>query len=139
MKRYAIALAALMTIGLGGAASAQTMSYAEAGALIAKSCGPSIEKYCSKLNIGSGQVQQCLQDNKANVPAQCFADYAAVVASITKRVAAQGEAYKVCENDIRQFCPGVKPGDAQILDCLNASTKVVRPACKQVILDAGWQ
>ncbi|MFT0862646.1 cysteine rich repeat-containing protein [Ancylobacter sp. G4_0304] len=139
MKRHLIGLVALLTLGASGAASAQTMSYAEAGALIAKSCGPSIEKYCSKLNIGTGQVQQCLQDNKANVPAQCFTDYTAVVTSIQKRVAAQHGAYKICEADIRQFCKGVKPGDANILDCLLTSVKVVDAACKQVIADAGWQ
>ena len=139
MKRYAIGLAALLLAGSAGAASAQTMSYAQAGALIAKSCGPSIEKFCSKDNLGSGLIQQCLSQHKDQVPPQCFADYQAVVASISKRVAAQQGAYKVCENNIRQFCPGVQPGDANILDCLLASSKVVGASCKQVMLDAGWQ
>ncbi|HEY9212560.1 MAG TPA: cysteine rich repeat-containing protein [Ancylobacter sp.] len=139
MKRYAIGLAALLLAGTAGAASAQTLSYAQAGALIAKSCGPSIERFCSKVNLGSGQIQQCLSQHQDQVPAQCFTDYGNVVASITKRVAAQQGAYKVCENNIRQFCSGVQPGDANILDCLLASSKVVGASCKQVMLDAGWQ
>lgn len=139
MKRYAIGLAALLLAGTAGAASAQTLSYAQAGALIAKSCGPSIERFCSKVNLGSGQIQQCLSQHQDQVPAQCFTDYGNVVASITKRVAAQQGAYKVCENNIRQFCSGVQPGDANILDCLLASSKVVSASCKQVMLDAGWQ
>lgn len=139
MKRYAIGLAALLLAGSAGAASAQTMSYAQAGALIAKSCGPSIEKFCAKENLGSGMIQQCLSQHQDQVPAQCFVDYQAVVASISKRVAAQQGAYKVCDASIREFCPGVQPGDANILNCLLASTKVVRPACKQSLLDAGWQ
>lgn len=139
MKRFLVGLAALLLAGMAGSASAQTMSYAEAGALIAKSCGPSIEKFCAKVNIGSGQVQQCLMQHKDQVPAQCFTDYAAAVASLTKRDAAQDSAFNICNADIRQFCPGVKPGDARILDCLITSSKVVRGTCKQVLVDAGWQ
>jgi hypothetical protein len=139
MKRYAIGLAALLLAGTAGGASAQTLSYAQAGALIAKSCGPSIERFCSKENLGSGQIQQCLSQHQDQVPAQCFTDYGNVVASITKRVAAQEGAFKVCENNVRQFCSGVQPGDANILNCLLESSKVVSGSCKQVLLDAGWQ
>ncbi|MCS0493485.1 cysteine rich repeat-containing protein [Ancylobacter sp. MQZ15Z-1] len=114
------------------------MSYAQAGALIAKSCGPSIERYCSKFNIGTGDVQKCLQDNKDKVPPQCFTDFAAVQASIAKRVAAQEGAWKACAASAQQFCSGVQPGDANLLDCLLASSKVVRPVCKETLLNAGW-
>ena len=139
MKRYAIGLAALLLACTAGAASAQTMSYAQAGALIAKSCGPSIEKFCAKINLGGGDIQKCLSQHQDQVPAQCFTDYSAVVASIGKRVAAQQSMPKVCGNNVRQYCPGVQPGDANILDCLQASSKVVSASCKQVMLDAGWQ
>jgi len=139
MKAVLFGLGTLMLAGMAGAASAQTMSYAEAGALIAKSCGPSIERFCAKVNIGTGQVEQCLMQHKDQVPRQCFDDYAAVQASIAKRDAAQDSAWKVCASSAQEFCSGVKPGDANLLNCLLASTKVVRPACKQVLLDAGWQ
>ncbi len=131
-------LAGLFLAGLTMGASAQTLSYADAGALIAKSCGPSIEKYCSKDNIGSGKVMDCLKSHQADVPPQCFADFAAVVASINKRVAAQGDAYNVCNADVRAYCSGVAPGDGNILGCLVDSKAVVKGACKQVLLDAGW-
>lgn len=139
MKRIGIGLIALLLAGWATAASAQTMSYAQAGALIAKSCGPSIEKFCAKVNLGNGQIQQCLGQHRDQVPSQCFADYDAVVASITKRVAAQQSTSKVCANSVRQYCPGVQPGDANLLDCLQASSKVVAASCKQALLDAGWQ
>lgn len=138
MKGTIFALGALMLAGMAGTASAQTMSYAQAGALIAKSCGPSIERFCSKVNIGTGQVQQCLQQHQDQVPRQCFDDFAAVQTSIAKRVAAQAGAGQACSASAQQFCSGVKPGDANILDCLLDSVKVVRPACKQTLIDAGW-
>lgn len=138
MRRFLLGLAAVLLVATGGAASAQTLSYAEAGALIAKSCGPSIERYCSKVNLGGQDLQQCLAQNSAQVPDQCEQDYATVVASIAKRVAAQNSALKICNASIREYCGGVQPGDAHILDCLLKATKVVQPACKQVLLDAGW-
>ena len=142
MKRYLFGLAAMVLAGMftmTTGASAQTMSYAQAGALIAKDCGASIEKFCGKVNIGSGKVLQCLQQHRDQVPPKCFQDFAVAAASLSKRVAAQDDAFEICKHDIRLYCPGVKPGDARILDCLNASTKVVGAACKQVLLDAGWQ
>ncbi len=138
MKGTILALGALVLAATTGAVSAQTMSYAQAGALIASSCGPSIERLCSTVNIGTGQVQQCLTQHQDEVPRKCLDDFSAVQASIAKRVAAQGDAWKICAPSAAQFCSGVKPGDANMLDCLLDSVKVVRPACKQVLLDAGW-
>lgn len=139
MKRILLALGAALLMGaFSGGAQAQTMSYAQAGALIAKSCGPSIEKYCNKVNIGSGKVLGCLQAKQSSVPAQCFADYNAVVASLAKRVAAQAGAYKACQREAAQYCQGVQPGDSNIRDCLVDAKDVVRGTCRQTLIDAGW-
>lgn len=133
-----LAVGAAVTCGMGGAASAQTMSYSDAGALIAKSCGPSIEKYCAKDNLGGGKIVDCLKANQANVPQQCFTDYAAVIASISKRVAAQTEVFKTCAATAAEFCPGIQPGDGNLRDCLVQAKKVVKGACLQSLLDSGW-
>ena len=137
MKRYMIGLAALLLAATGGAASAQTMSFSQAGALIAKSCGPTIEKSCANVNIGTAEMIPCLRRN--NAPASCLSDFQLAQAEIAKRLAAQRNIYSPCEASTRQFCPGVKPGDAYILDCLNQAQRVLRPACRQALRDAGWQ
>lgn len=137
-----MSLAALVVggalIASAAPAGAQTMSYRQAGALIAKSCGPAIEKYCGKVNIGTGEVLGCLQQHKAEVPPQCFADFSAVLDSIGRRVAAQGNAYRACQADVAEFCQGVQPGNGNLRDCLVASKNVVKGACRQVLVDAGW-
>ncbi|WP_247030505.1 cysteine rich repeat-containing protein [Ancylobacter crimeensis] len=137
--RGRIWLAGLLLAGLTTGASAQTMSYAEAGALIAKSCGKAITTYCGKVNIGSGKVLDCLEKNNAKVPPQCFTDLRAAIASIDKRSVARQDAFRLCRADAAQFCGSVQPGDANLLDCLLASRKVVNKACQQALLDAGWQ
>jgi hypothetical protein len=137
MKRYMIGLAALLLVATGGAASAQTMSYAQAGALIARSCGPSINKFCANVNIGTGEMIPCLQRNHA--PASCFRDFQMAQREIAQRLAAQRNIYSTCEASTRQVCPGVKPGDAYILACLNKAQRMLRPTCRQALRDAGWQ
>lgn len=138
MKRRIIAAAAFVLAFSAGAASAQTMSFAEAGGLIAKSCGPSIEKFCSKDNVGTGQIQPCLSKHEDTVPRQCFIDLQNAAMSIDKRMAAQKDVFTLCEADAREYCKGVKPGDANLLDCLLTASKVVKGTCKQALVDAGW-
>lgn len=130
--------AAAMAAGLGGA-SAQTISYSEAGALLARSCGADIEKYCAKVNLGDGALRDCLLAQQSKINPQCVADYQAVVASIAARNAAQQAVPKLCRDDVARHCQGMVPGDAHFLSCLNASYRVVTAACNQAIVNAGWR
>ncbi|MFK8250173.1 hypothetical protein [Ancylobacter terrae] len=138
MNRAIIALAFGIFALSGAGAQAQTMSYAQAGALIAKSCGADIEKFCRGLNLGGGRIATCLTQNQAKISPQCISDYQAAVASVQKRVAAQAAAFQVCRRDAAEFCKGVKAGDANLLNCLLDSVKVVDATCSQTLTDAGW-
>src|SRR5689334_16721438 len=89
MRFAGIGFGALLAAMLSTAAAAQTMSYAQAGALIAKSCGKDIERYCSTINVGGGALKDCLTSDQAKVSPKCVADYRTVVASLDKRAAAQ--------------------------------------------------
>ena len=129
--------AGVLLSAFAGHASAQTMSYAQAGALIARSCGPSIERYCRNDNIGSGQILNCLQA-QSSVPQQCFADYNRVVASIGARAAAQSNVYGACQRDAAEYCGGIQPGDGNLRDCLVTSKNVVSAQCRQTLINAGW-
>jgi len=131
-------LAAGLLTGLAGSVSAQTISYSEAGALLAKSCGKDIEKYCPKVNLGGGALKDCLQERAAQINPQCIADYKIVVASLNERLAAQAAVTKACRGDATQFCQGTAPGNAHYLNCLNAAKKVVSKRCTTAITNAGW-
>lgn len=147
MKHSMIGLAGLMLVAMGGVmsgvmsdtASAQTMSYAQAGAMIARNCGPSINRFCSHVNIGTGQMIPCLESHRNQVPAQCFRDFQTARNEIAQRQAAQAGIFRACEASARQLCPGVQPGDAYILTCLNKAQRLLRPNCRQALRDAGWQ
>jgi hypothetical protein len=125
-----------MAIPLG--ASAQTLSFAEAYDQLAKSCGSDIEKLCSKVALGGGAIKACLDRNQARLSAGCRSASAETFQSLAKRANAQATAIKVCDRDLGQFCRGVQPHDGYQLQCLLTASKVVSSACKQVIVDAGW-
>lgn len=130
--------AAGLLLSLAGAASAQTISFSEAGALLAQSCGKDIEKYCPKVNLGGGALKDCLAQRADKINPQCITDYKTVVASLDARLAAQAAVTKACRGDATQFCQGMVPGDAHLLSCLNAAKKVVSKRCTAAITNAGW-
>lgn len=139
MKGIRITFAALLMAGMATTASAQTMSYSQAGALLAKSCGPDINRLCPKANLGGGELKACMDAQISKVSAQCKADYAIAVAGIAARDAAQDAIVKLCDRDARQFCAGMVPQDGNLLSCLLEATKVVSKTCNQAITDAGYR
>jgi hypothetical protein len=137
--RFGSGVAVALSVALWSApALAQTMSYKDAGALIAKSCGKDIERFCARVNMGGGALKDCLAKAEAKLNARCVSDYRAVEASLAKRAQAQAAVPSVCELDARRYCKGVQPGHGNYLICLNAATKAVSAQCQQTLADAGW-
>jgi hypothetical protein len=138
-----IGLAGMLLVAMSGivgsAASAQTMSYAQAGAMIARSCGPSITRFCANVNIGTGEMIPCLERHRNQVPEQCFRDFQSARSEIAQRLAAQAAIFRTCEASARQLCAGVQPGDVYILNCLNKAHRMLRPACRHTLRDTGWR
>lgn len=139
MKGIRIALVAALLAACPTLASAQTMSYAQAGALLAKSCGPDITKLCPTANLGDGAVKACMDAKISQVSAKCQADYATAVNSIAKRDAAQDAVEQVCSADTARLCPGMVAQDGNLLSCLLQATRVVSASCNQAITDAGYR
>lgn len=119
-------------------AAAQTIGFAEAYDRLAKSCGKDIDKLCANAPLGGGAVKSCLEKNQSKVSEGCKAVAAETFMLLAKREAAQANAVKVCDRDISQYCSRVQPHDGYVLQCLLTSTRVVSTACKQIIVDAGW-
>jgi hypothetical protein len=136
--KAALILAPLLLLGASAPGFAETMSFADAGALLAKSCGPDIEKYCAKVNLGGGAMHDCLAAHEANINPQCVTDYKAALGSLARRVQAQASVPGLCERDAARFCQGVVPGNAHFVECLNKASKVVSAPCAAALTDAGW-
>lgn len=118
---------------------AQTIGYAEALGELAVNCGNDIARFCGRTNLGGGAVADCLEQHVANVSPSCRSTAAATGALLRKRAAARASVPQLCELDRLQYCGGIQPGDAQILDCMYKSRRVLKPACRQALADSGYE
>jgi hypothetical protein len=147
MKRLLLATSLSMTVAFAASvlvagtvtSQAQTISYADAIDRLAKSCGRDINKFCSKVHLGGGRVQQCLDKNQAKVSAQCKQVNVEVRALLQKRARARAAIPKVCDRDIRRLCSGVVQGDGHLLECFLKAERAVSGACRQAVIDAGYR
>lgn len=118
---------------------AVTIGYAEALGDLAAACGRDINRYCSKANLGGGEVAECLERHSSRVSSGCKATAARTAALLRKRSQARASVRKVCELDRLKFCGGIQPGDAQILGCMYKSRSNLSQPCRQALIDSGYE
>jgi OmpA-OmpF porin, OOP family len=140
LRKFAfLALAAALLLSGTGPSSAATIGYAEALGHLAVSCGKDIGKFCSKANLGSGQVAECLERHQRSVSPACKATSIEVATLLKERAAARASVAQICELDRLKFCGSIQPGDARILGCMYKVRPHLRPACQQALVDAGYE
>ena len=67
------AFAVLLMFACVQSSHAATIGYAEALGDLAANCGRDINHYCSKANLGGGEVAQCLERHSSRVSSACKA------------------------------------------------------------------
>ncbi|MDI4665064.1 hypothetical protein K9U40_12095 [Xanthobacter autotrophicus] len=137
MRFAGLALATLLAFA-GGQAHAQTVSYAQAAGLLAQHCGGDIMKHCRGLNLGNNAIHNCLVQNAAQLTPACAANHASIREMTEARAAAQRAAHQACDRDRAQYCPGLVPGDGNIVSCLQEASKVVSATCTSALVNAGY-
>jgi hypothetical protein len=136
--RLALFLALPFLIGGAGAATAQTMSYADAISQLATACGGDLQRYCKGIELG-GRLKACLDGNQGRMSPQCQQTRATVYASIARRAAAQRDIGDICSADIARLC-GTSHADAHLVECLvSVSPAAMSPQCNQTFTDTGWR
>jgi outer membrane protein OmpA-like peptidoglycan-associated protein len=139
LKLSVLALASSLVTAGAGPSAAQTIGYAEALGQLAAACDKDIDRYCRKANLGGGQVADCLERNSSRVSAVCHATSNKVGAVLRKRAEARRSVLQLCELDRLKFCGGIQPGNAQILGCMYQSRDALRPACRQALIESGYE
>src|SRR4030081_442586 len=121
-------------------ASADTMKFEDAAAMLGTSCAKDIDTNCRGVNLDPTRMKDCLYRNQDVLSAQCKTDYVRAFDAIQKRVAARAAVAKLCERDVAKFCPGVQKGDrGQALNCLLAGPRGVSINCNKTIGEAGYR
>jgi hypothetical protein len=132
---YALLLAVLLAAP--APASAQTLSFEEAGAILGASCGKDLDDNCRGVNLDPARLKDCILRNQDVISAQCKADYPRVFSAVQQRATARAGVFKVCERDAAKLCGGAQKAEA--LQCLASAKRGVSIQCTKAIADAGYR
>ena len=130
----------VLPIALWSSASAETMRFEDAAAMLAASCAKDIDSNCRGVNPDPTRLKDCLNRNQDVLSPQCKNDYGRAFDAIQKRVAARAAVTKLCARDVAKFCTDVPKGDSgKALDCLLAGPRGVSINCNKAIAEAGYR
>jgi hypothetical protein len=119
-------------------ASAQSMNFEDAAALLGASCGKDIDNNCRGVNLDPGRLKDCLLRNQDVVSPKCQADYPRAFSAIQQRISARATLSKLCNWELNHLCGDVRQDPAKGLQCLLVSTKKATPNCNKAISAAGY-
>jgi len=119
-------------------AVAETLSFGDAAAQLAKACGTDITANCRGVNLDSNRLKECLSRNRDTISADCKASYFSTFDAIQKRIAARITVAGACRHEIVKVCGGSTKETSKSVPCLVAAKNLTRN-CAQAINDAGYQ
>ena len=119
-------------------AAAETMSFGDAAAMLAKGCGAEITANCRGVNLDSSRLKECLSRNQDVTSAQCKATYLQALDAIQKRIAARVTVANACTREIVKLCHGSTKETSKSVPCLMTAKGVSRN-CTQAMVDAGYR
>jgi|SRR5271166_1275810 len=118
--------------------SAEKMTFGDAAALVAQSCGADIDANCRGVNLDANRLRECLSRNTDVISAQCKTDYLRAFDAIQKRIAARLGVANVCSREIVKLCNGSTKETSKSIPCLTTAHGVSRN-CLQAVDDAGYR
>jgi hypothetical protein len=128
----------VLMIAAPSLASAETMNFEDAAAILGASCGKDIDENCRGVNFDPVRLKECLARNRDSVTPKCQDDYLRAFDAILQRVKARGAVSKMCERDALKLCGGQKQ-EGKVLQCLLTAARGVSARCKQAISMAGYR
>ncbi|MES1148445.1 MAG: hypothetical protein ABUL53_04620 [Bradyrhizobium guangdongense] len=127
-------------------ASAQTarvgapekLTFGDASALLAQSCGAEIDANCRGVNFDANRLRECLSRNADVVSPECRSGYLRAFNAIQKRIAARVAVANACGREIVKLCNGSTKETSKSIPCLIGNSGVSRN-CLQAMDDAGYR
>jgi hypothetical protein len=119
-------------------ASAETMSFADAAALLGQSCASEIDANCRGVNLDSNRLKECLSRNRDALSPTCASGYLKAFDAIQKRIAARVSVANACTREIVRLCNGSTKETSKAIPCLTTA-QGVSPRCTQAMDDAGYR
>ena len=118
--------------------SAEKMTFGDAAALVARSCGADIDANCRGVNLDANRLRECLSRNTDALSPQCRSDYLRAFDAIQKRILARIGVANACTREIVKLCNGSTKETSKSIPCLTTAHGVSRN-CIQAMDDAGYR
>jgi len=112
MKKYGIAFLALGALVFG--LSQPAVFAHDKGA-----CKADIEQFCKGAQPGSGQIRECLKQNKDKLSSTCQA-----------KMEKAKERHLACKDDKEKFCKDIQPGQGRVRDCMKSHENELSSQCR---------
>ena len=119
-------------------AAAETMSFGDSAALLAKNCAAEITANCRGVNFNSDRLKECLSRNQDVASPQCKANYLSSFEAIQKRIAARITVANACTREIVKLCNGSTKETSKAVPCVMTAQGVSRN-WTQAMVDAGYR
>jgi hypothetical protein len=120
-------------------ASAETMNFEQATAILGASCGKDIDDNCRGVNLDLNRLKECFHRNEDSISPKCRDDYPRAFSAIEQRVSARATLSKLCNWEMNHLCADVRQDSGKGLQCLLESTKKATPNCNKAISAAGFR
>jgi hypothetical protein len=118
--------------------SAEKMTFGDAAALVAQSCGADIEANCRGVSFDANRLRECLSRNTDVISQQCRTDYLRAFDAIQRRISARVGVANACTHEIVKLCNGSTRETSKSIACLTTAKGVSRN-CSQAMDDAGYR
>jgi hypothetical protein len=128
----------ILALAAPSLAAAETMSFGDAAARLAKSCSAEIEANCRGVNLDTTRLRECLSRNTDVLSPPCKQNYFGSIEAIQKRINARVTVANVCSREIVKLCNGSTKETSKSVPCLTTAKGVSRN-CIQAMDDAGYR
>ena len=87
-----------------------------------RACEGDVQSFCGDVRPGGGRVALCLFAHRKKLSASCKK-------ASKERQKRRMRARQDCQDDVKQLCPGIRPGGGRLLACLADHAAELSPRC----------
>jgi Golgi apparatus protein 1 len=134
MKRPGIFAVVVVLVGFFSAGASAQQDLVET---ISRDCKSEIARFCGSVSPGRSRVIACLYANIDKLTSDCGFALIDAAPELDSTVAKLALVAKGCGNDLRAFCPRVRPGEGRLLGCLSSNKDTISFQCREALKAGG--
>jgi len=105
--------------------------------ILAEACRWDVDKFCSTVPAGQGQVHKCLREHRKQLSENCRKEELLLEEKESSNIELNVGLLKACKDERKLFCKDVQPGQARVFRCLaeNMNDADFGTPCKNIVIN----